>query len=294
MGTAGWGHIGAFERMKDDGIRWDISVWHIYGQDPEWAFKRLAEYGHPIWVTEFNNPKGSQQSDEEQAKGLKSMMARLKELAPTYKVQAAFVYELMDEPYWAPDYEAYMGLVRVVPKPDGGWRTGEPKPAYAAARALIRGEERSVAAPRCRLDEVGRGDDPIDTRRVRYTYCMVLGIQPDAAELAEWSGRLEQGKATIPNLIETMFRSNAFDERYSSFGMPDRAYVSFLYKLLLGRTADNYGRETYLKQLASGAMTRADVAVGLSTSSEFRNGHPGLFIENPKMGPATGQQASGE
>jgi hypothetical protein len=36
------------------------------------------------------------------------------------------------------------------------------------------------------------------------------------------------------------------------------------------------------------------VAVGLSTSSEFQNGHPGLFSANPKMGPTTGQQASGE
>ncbi|WP_311029685.1 DUF4214 domain-containing protein [Mesorhizobium koreense] len=294
MGTAGWGHIGAFERMKNDGIRWDISVWHIYGQDPEWAFKRLAEYGHPIWITEFNNPYGSQRGDEEQAKGLKSMMARLKELAPTYKVQAAFVYELMDEPYWAPDYEAYMGLVRVVPKPEDGWMTGEPKPAYAAARALIRGEERSIPAVQCRLDNAGRGDDPIDMRRVRYTYCMVLGTQPDAAELAEWSGRLEGGKAKITDLIEAMFRTNAFYDRYSSFGMPDRTYVSFLYKLLLNRVADNDGRNSYMKQLASGTMTRKDVAVGLATSSEFRSKHPGLFTNNSKMGPATGQAATGE
>jgi hypothetical protein len=294
MGTGGWGHTGAFERMKKDGIRWDISVWHIYGQDPEWAFRHIAEYGHPIWVTEFNNPYGSQRADEEQANGLKSMMARLKQLAPTYKVEAAFVYELMDEPYWAPDYEAYMGLVRVVPKPGGGWRTGEPKPAYAATRTLIRGEERSIPAPQCRLQDAGRGDDPIDSRRVRYAYCMVLGTQPNSSELAEWSTRMEEGKAKIPNVIEAMFRSGAFQDRYRSFGMPDYTYVSFLYKLLLNRVADNYGRDTYLKQLASGAMTRTDVAVGLATSSEFRDGHPGLFSENPKMGPATNLSASGE
>lgn len=294
MGTAGWGHIGAFERMKKDGIRWDISVWHIYGQDPEWAFRRLAEYGHPIWITEFNNPYGSQRGDEEQASGLKSMMTRLKELAPTYKVQAAFVYELMDEPYWAPDYEAYMGLVRVVPKPDGGWRTGEPKPAYATARTLIRGGERSVPAPQCRLDEASKGPDPIDIRRVRFSYCMVLGTLPDPVELTEWSGRLKEGKAKITDLIEAMFRSGAFQDRYSSFGMPDRTYVSFLYKLLLNRVADNDGRISYMKQLASGTMTRADVAAGLATSSEFKNKHPGLFSENSKMGPATSQSTTGE
>ena len=57
MGTAGWGHTGAFELMQRDGIQWDISVWHLYGDDPEWAFKVLKGYGHPIWVTEFNNRK---------------------------------------------------------------------------------------------------------------------------------------------------------------------------------------------------------------------------------------------
>jgi hypothetical protein len=36
------------------------------------------------------------------------------------------------------------------------------------------------------------------------------------------------------------------------------------------------------------------VAVGLATSSEFRSKHPGLFTNNSKMGPATGQAATGE
>jgi hypothetical protein len=294
MGTAGWDHIGAFERMKNDGIRWDISVWHIYGEDPEWAFKRLAAYGHPIWITEFNNPYGSQPGDDRQAAGLRSMMERLKALAPTYKVQAAFVYELMDEPYWAPDYEAYMGLVRVVPRPDGGWRTGEPKPAYAVARALIRGQDRSMPQPQCRLQDAGKGADSIDVRRVRYTYCMVLGTKPSEPSAAEWAGRLEQDKATVPDLIAAMFRSNEFNNRYDGFALPDSTYVSLLYKLLLNRVADNDGRKSYLKELASGSMTRGEVAVGLATSSEFRDKHPGLFGENPKMGPTGGPPSTGE
>ena len=60
IGTAGWGHLGAFERMQQDGIQWDISVWHMYGQDPGRAFKTLSGYKRPIWVTEFNHPFGSQ------------------------------------------------------------------------------------------------------------------------------------------------------------------------------------------------------------------------------------------
>ena len=70
IGTAGWGHTGAFGRMRNDGIRWDISVWHMYGQDPEWAFKILADFNRPIWVTEFNNPGGSKGGAEKQADGI--------------------------------------------------------------------------------------------------------------------------------------------------------------------------------------------------------------------------------
>jgi hypothetical protein len=123
---------------------------------------------------------------------------------------------------------------------------------------------------------------------------MVLGTLPGGTDLVEWSDRLKRGKATVPELIEAMFRSNEFYDRYDSFALSDRTYVSFLYKLLLNRIADNDGRASYLKQLASGTMTRADVAVSLATSSEFRNKHPGLFEENSKMGPTTSQPATGE
>jgi len=96
IGTAGWGHTGAFERMKRDGIAWDISVWHMYGEDPEPAFKVLAGYGKPIWVTEFNNPYGSRSGEQQQAEGLAQSMVRLRALQRRYKVEAAYVYELLD------------------------------------------------------------------------------------------------------------------------------------------------------------------------------------------------------
>jgi hypothetical protein len=137
MGTAGWGHIGAFQRMKQSGINWDISVWHLYGQDPEWAFKALAEYGKPIWVTEFNHPKGSIESEAAQAAGLKTMMEMLQRLRKLYPIEAAHVYELMDETYWAPDFEAYMGLVRLDSDGKNGWRAGKPKAAFKVVQDII-------------------------------------------------------------------------------------------------------------------------------------------------------------
>jgi hypothetical protein len=139
VGTAGWGHVGAFERMQKDGIQWDISVYHLYGKDPEWAFKAIANYKRPIWVTEFNEPEGSRENEQKQAEGLRFQMTLLRKLFATYKVETAHIYELMDETYWAPSFEAVMGLVRLDSNGRGGWRPGSPKPSYFAVRDLIRG-----------------------------------------------------------------------------------------------------------------------------------------------------------
>ncbi|MHC1550423.1 glycosyl hydrolase [Phyllobacterium sp. K27] len=141
MGTAGWGHIGAFQRMKQSGIDWDISVWHLYGQDPEWAFKALAEYGKPIWITEFNHPKGSTENEETQAAGLKATMELLQRLRKLYPIEAAHIYELMDETYWAPDFEAYMGLIRLDSDGNNGWRMGRPKAAFKIVQDIIRHDQ---------------------------------------------------------------------------------------------------------------------------------------------------------
>ncbi len=142
IGSAGWGHIGMFERLSKDGVQWDISVWHAYGEDPEWAFEALATYGHPIWVTELSHSYGARDGEAAQADGLRGMMARLEALAARYDVEAAHIYELLDEPYWAPSFEAVMGLVPLGPVPGGGWRVLEPKPAYFAARDIIAAGQR--------------------------------------------------------------------------------------------------------------------------------------------------------
>ena len=135
IGSAGWGHLGSFARLRASGIDWEFSVWHMYGQDPEWAFKYLATLKKPIWVTEFNHPNGSaNEGEQKQADGLAVTMRRLLALAPQYDVQAAYLYELLDEPYWAPSFEASMGLVRVLPDSTHQWKIGEPKIAFQAVK----------------------------------------------------------------------------------------------------------------------------------------------------------------
>jgi hypothetical protein len=137
IGTAGWGHTGFFERLQADGIEWDITVWHMYGEDPQWALDILRCYGHPIWITEFNHSGGSAGGDEAQRDGLVDAIRRIRVLAGRYDIEAAHIYELLDEPYWAPGLEASMGLVQLLPAADDAWTIGPLKPAFAAVRDLI-------------------------------------------------------------------------------------------------------------------------------------------------------------
>lgn len=273
MGTAGWGHTGAFERMQQDGIKWDISVWHMYGDDPEWAFEKLARYGKPIWVTEFNNPLGSQRSDRQQAEGLQHAMTRLKDLQVKYKVEAAHVYELLDETYWAPDFEAFMGLVRLKPRGEGEWAVGEPKPAYLAAREIIRGPRLAIALRRdCGLAD-NHAADALPARKAKFAHCLVLGREGDAEGVERWASALESGEATLSNMVHALMRSEEFDARYATFGLTDHAYVVFLYRLLLAREPDGHGLETYVRQLRAGSMDRRAVVEGIISSSEFQIRH---------------------
>lgn len=281
IGTAGWGHVGAFERMRQDGIKWDISVWHMYGQDPEWAFKRLAEYGRPIWVTEFNNPLGSQRSAQEQADGLKRAMTRLRELQDRYKVEAAHIYELLDETYWAPSYEAQMGLIKLVAKSDGGWTTGEPKPAYAAVRDLILGK-RPLPRPRrdCDIAEI-RPADPLPVRQARFAYCLVLGHRADTEAIERSADALRVGETNLTKMILTLLNSDDFNGRYATFGLTDRSYISFLYLLFVDRPADPQGLDSYARHLNGGTMRREDVALGLMLSSEFQSKYAAHLDSDP-------------
>lgn len=275
MGTAGWGHVGAFERMRQDGIAWDISVWHMYGEDPEWAFKTLAGYGRPIWVTEMNHPLGSQKSEAEQAEGIRRWMERLTALAPAYDVEAVHIYELMDETYWAPDAEAVMGLVRLE-KDGDGWTPGAPKPAYDAVRSAVRGEDGALTPAReCRLAEAG-ASPPRSERLVAYAYCLLLAREPDGAGLRDWSGRLRSG-ASFADILGAIAQSDEFAAMHRTAFLSDAKYVTLIYRLLLGREPDGQGLADYTNRLKAGAAERGGLILALAGSDEFKAKHSVLF-----------------
>jgi hypothetical protein len=269
MGTAGWGHIGAFERMRNDDIKWDISVWHMYGEDPEWAFKQLVSYGKPIWVTEFNNPYGSQRSEQRQAEGLSQQIGRLRNLQVRYNIEAAYVYELLDETYWAPDVEAFMGLVRFNKGQNGSWIVGEPKPAYLAARDMIHGPRAPLSFERDCNPDLQHSEDPISMRRTKLVFCLLLGHEGSSEDIQEWTSSLQNGEATVSSMVHAVMRSDEFTQRYRTFSMTDREFVSFLYRLFVGREPDSAGLVSYVDQLRAGTLERWAVVEGIISSSEF-------------------------
>ncbi|HEX6001030.1 MAG TPA: DUF4214 domain-containing protein [Hyphomicrobiaceae bacterium] len=273
IGTAGWGHIGAFQRIENDGIRWDISVWHMYGQDPEWAFRTLAGFKRPIWVTELNHPGGSVRSSEEQADGLVRAMTRLSQLRTTYNVEAAYIYELMDEPYWAPSTEAVMGLV-TMRKAGKGWRPGERKPAFHAARKLVAAGTAWLDQSRdCHGNPLNRLSQPAAIE-VSYAYCLALGRQPDGAGFKAWTAALQKG-TSVPDMLQNMLASEEFRATHGAATLDDAGFTRLLYRVLLNREPDD-GLAGYVAQLEQGAITRSGLARRILDSAEFAWRHPVL------------------
>ena len=296
IGTAGWGHVGAFERMRQDGIAWDISVWHFYGKDPEWGFKRVAAFGKPIWVTEFNNPMGSQKGVVQQAAGLKKIMTRIRELQDKYRVEAAHVYELLDETYWAPNFEAFMGLVYLDKNDKGKWAASGPKPGYCAVRTLLRGGYRLAAqsasepvlpgqnqvqpkgpVPHRQCDLCLFDDrDASPANKIGYSYCLVFGHPADAQGLASRTEELKKGD-TIDAMLGSMMQSDEFNQRQGAAGLNNSDYITLIYRLLLDRDPDGQGRHDYLVALDNGDLSRPNLVKTLIRSREFRDMHSVLF-----------------
>jgi Domain of unknown function (DUF4214) len=278
MGTGGWGHTGAFERMRRDGVKWDISVWHMFGEDPEWAFKLLAGYGKPIWVTEMSHPRGSEPGERQQANGLRRSMERLAELSPRYKVEAVHVYELMDETYWAPSFEAVMGLVRLEKAADS-WRPGAPKLSYDAVRAVVRGEEGLPIIERgCAPDRMLE-KRPQAEGQVAYLHCVLLGRETSEAGLCDLTAKPREGMS-IAAMVEAIVASPEFMSRYRIAFLSDERFLTVTYRLLLGRDPDGQGRNDYLPALQQGRLTRIALMGALASSGEFKQRHRMLFEQS--------------
>jgi hypothetical protein len=274
IGPAGWGHIGAFERLQADHIEWEISVWHMYGQDPEWAFKAISKFGKPIWVTEFNHPFGSSEGEMPQAEGIRHWMERLKELSAAYNVKGAFIYELLDESYWEPSFEARMGLVRLE-KQETAWRLGGNKLVFYAAASVIGGEfpdswADTFEGTTCKPAEFFVLSDRVQSE-VMYSYCLLLRRAPDGRGLSDYTSARKGGMNT-----EDLLLAIADSPEFAQHGMSqpsDPAFLRDIHKALLRRDIGWFGFLSYLRQLSEGQLSRKDIVHKIIKSDEFRETH---------------------
>ncbi len=290
VGTAGWGHIGAFERMKADGIDWDISVWHMFGEGPEWAFKELAAYKKPIWVTEFNNPYGSQKSKEEQVQGLMRTMSQLTQLQKDYDVEAAHIYELMDEPYWK-GFEAHMGLIGMTKDGKNKWKAAEKKPAYLAVKErLSHGDARpprEIAIRReCEMAPAADGETLASNDVITYAYCLVLGREPDGAGASSYASSMAGGM-TVGELLIDMLNSDEFSSLYDVPQLTKSEYVTLMHRLLLGTDPTEAALKKAVADL-EGNKALADLQRELIQSEAFRSAHPSLSDKSKSAAVTTG------
>ena len=302
IGTAGWGHTGAFLRMLQDDIKWDVTVWHHYDGDPEEALKFLVRLNRPIWITEFNNHGGSEKGKQQQADGLVRMMTHFRNYQRIYNIEAAHLYELMDEPYWSPSFEAVMGLVAVVKNNEGKWMAEGPKPAYEAVKQFIAaGPTQTGAAPSIetmtppsgpslawlamsRTQLMSRGCNPalfdrsVSTveNQVAYGVCFLTGRMPTPGEQWNLVNALKQGM-TIPQMLADILTFDEVRVRFLSSNMADREFVIMLYRVLLRREPDNEGLTNYVSQLKRGALSRINLQHELISSNEFAFGNAILF-----------------
>lgn len=99
---------------------------------------------------------------------------------------------------------------------------------------------------------------------VKRLYYYTLEREADEAGLADWTGRLSS-KAENGGQVAAGF---LFSDEFQNRQLSDTQYVDILYKVFLGREADDAGRQYWIDKLENG-MSRLFVMNGFSGSEEF-------------------------
>ena len=138
---AGWLHFGFMDRLVDDAVPFEIVSWHWYSEmgditTPKESFSgnwdvldKLKSWGKEVWLTEGNRRNGDMDAQGQARAASSRPITQAREGGI---VDAYFVYELLDEPYFQGG-EAHYGLV-TFDKRDGIWTVGERKPAFQAIK----------------------------------------------------------------------------------------------------------------------------------------------------------------
>jgi len=117
---SGWCHYGFLQSLWKDGLRWDITAIHWYagqgnieqvGCNNANVLQIHQGFGRPIWITEFNSDNAAKSNDTAGAgTWIEAFMSQVKTKSAQYDIEAAFVYELLDEPNNPQVMEQHFGI----------------------------------------------------------------------------------------------------------------------------------------------------------------------------------------
>lgn len=103
--------------------------------------------------------------------------------------------------------------------------------------------------------------------QVQRMYDSVHGRAPDVGGLNFWIDRIEQDGWSLSAVAQAFTDSPEFQARIGT--LDDPAFVSFVYRQVLGRDVDPGGQDYWLGRLAGG-MSRSDLLGSFSESAEHR------------------------
>lgn len=111
--------------------------------------------------------------------------------------------------------------------------------------------------------------DTTDPVAVVYRlYKSALQRAPDAIGLNSWSSALSSGTG-IYDIASGFLNSSEFQQKYG--GLNNRGFVESLYRDVLGREPDSSGLDDWTSRLDTGSISRAEVLIGFSESTEHIN-----------------------
>ncbi len=124
------------------------------------------------------------------------------------------------------------------------------------------------------LHKVVEGTPPIQTEQqeqmvedfVSRMYEVALGREADEGGLNYWKDRLISGEIDGAGIADGFMKSQELKDK----NLDDGAYLDTLYEAFFGRTADEGGKNDWLKRMSEG-MSREQVLAGFSNSDEFGN-----------------------
>ncbi len=105
--------------------------------------------------------------------------------------------------------------------------------------------------------------------QIYRVYLATLGRVPDAEGHLGWVNRLQSGALSLADVVSGFVESTEFQARYGSASDPE--FVSLLYQNVLDRTPDPTGLQSWLNALGNQEMSREQVVLGFSESTEFQN-----------------------